>query len=109
MCPNDARKTLVIQNVSNFFVQNNKKLYMGLKGEIVNISNDVQILPSITVSLRDEELAMADKLGRAPYRKIWTHDMMYKKLLPNQKVIFETELQSVPYSNIICDLKLDIL
>lgn len=104
----DARKTLVIQNVSNFFAQKDNKLYMGLKGELVNVSNEVQILPSVTISLKDDESAV-EKKGRASYKKIWTHDLMYKKLLPNQKVIFETELQSVPYNNLVCDIKLDAI
>jgi hypothetical protein len=92
----------------DFFVHKDGKLYMGLRGELVNISNEVQVLPSVTISLRDDDVGV-EKKGRAAYKKIWTHDMMYKKMLPNQKIIFETELQSVPYNNLICDIRLDVL
>ncbi|MDR2681587.1 MAG: zinc-ribbon domain-containing protein [Holosporaceae bacterium] len=100
----DTKKMFVIQNVSNFFVQKNHKLYMGLKGELINASNDVQVMPSLIISLKNDE-----KSSKSSYRKVWTHDLMYNKLLPNQKVVFETELQSVPYNNLICDIKLDVL
>jgi predicted Zn finger-like uncharacterized protein len=96
-------KALVIQNLSNFFVMRSNVLYMGLKGELVNASDSVKSLASITISLKDDD----DKNSR--YKKEWTHNLTYKKLLPNQKVIFETELQSVPYNNLICDIKLDSL
>ncbi len=104
----DAKKTLVIQNISNFFVQKGNKLYMGLKGELVNTSNEVQILPSITISLKEDE-SIIEKKSKSSYKKSWTHDLMYKKLLPNQRVVFETELQSVPYNNLVCDIKLDVI
>jgi hypothetical protein len=79
---------------------------MGLKGELMNVSNEVQSLPGLMFSLKDDGLVSPE---RPPYKKIWTHDLMYKKLLPNQKVIFETELQSIPYNNLICDIKLDAM
>ncbi|MDR3155935.1 MAG: zinc-ribbon domain-containing protein [Holosporaceae bacterium] len=105
-----TKKNLQIQNVSNFFVQKSGNLYMGLKGEIVNVSDRVQVLPCVTISLQNEESVTDSKEERrAPYKKTWTHDMNYKKLLPNQQVVFETELQSVPYHNLICDLKLDVM
>ncbi|MDR3180258.1 MAG: zinc-ribbon domain-containing protein [Holosporaceae bacterium] len=102
--PHDTKKMFAIQNVSNFFVRKNNKLYMGLKGELINVSNDVQIMPSLVISLKND-----DQASKVPYRKVWTHDLMYNKLLPNQKVLFETELQSVPYNDLICDIKLDVL
>jgi predicted Zn finger-like uncharacterized protein len=104
----DAKKMISIQNISNFFVQKNGKLYMGLKGELTNISGDVQVLPSLTISLRNDEY-IDEKIHRSAYQKIWTHDLMYNKLLPNQKVVFETELQSVPCNNLICDIRLNVL
>jgi hypothetical protein len=85
-------------------VRKSDKLYMGLKGELINVSNDVQIMPSLVISLKSD-----DQTSKAPYRKVWTHDLMYNKLLPNQKVLFETELQSVPCNNLICDIKMDVL
>jgi hypothetical protein len=103
----DAKKMLSIQNISNFFTQKNGKLYMGLKGELMNISGDVQVLPSLTISLRNDE--SDGKNSSIPYQKVWTHDLMYNKLLPNQKIVFETELQSVPYNNLICDIKLNVI
>jgi hypothetical protein len=102
---NGARKAFVIQNLSNFFVSKGGTLYMGLKGELVNISSKVKTIPSITISLSDDENVKKD----FKYKKIWTHNLTYEKLLPNQKVVFETELQSVPYNNLICDIKLDTL
>ncbi|MDR2646340.1 MAG: zinc-ribbon domain-containing protein [Holosporaceae bacterium] len=96
-------KSLVIQNLSNFFVTRNNVLYMGLKGELINTSDSVKSLASITISLKDDDAT--NKNSR--YRKEWTHNLTYKKLLPNQKVVFETELQSVPCNNLICDIKLD--
>lgn len=105
--PINQKKTFTIQNISNFFVQKKDKLYMGLRGELINISDEVQLLPGLTISLRDDYSAAKNKT--TPYKKSWTHDMIYKKLLPNQKVMFETEIQSIPYNNLICDIKLDIL
>jgi predicted Zn finger-like uncharacterized protein len=100
-----AQKSFIIQNLSNFFVVKNSTLYMGLKGELTNISDDVQILPSITISLKDEDVIRKEY----PYEKIWRHNLTYKKLLPGQKIVFETELQSVPYNNLICDINLDTI
>jgi predicted Zn finger-like uncharacterized protein len=101
----DSEKSLIIRDMSNFFTEKNDVLYMGLKGELINVSDEVQILPCITISLRDDENVKKD----FRYRKIWTHNFTYKKLLPNQKVVFETELQSIPRNNLICDIKLDAL
>ncbi|GHT91210.1 hypothetical protein FACS1894122_03190 [Alphaproteobacteria bacterium] len=106
--PLDTKKTFVIKNMSNFFKRKDGKLYMGLKGELINGSNDVQIMPSLVISLRNENNEQSGA-SQVSYRKEWTHDLMYNKLLPNQKVTFETEMQSVPYSNLICDIKLDVL
>lgn len=100
------RKAIVIQNVSNFFSHKNGRLYMGLRGELLNVSGEVLALPGIVISLQDD-VATVEKQPGTRYRRIWTHNLMYKKLLPNQKVAFETELQSVPYNNLICDIKLD--
>jgi predicted Zn finger-like uncharacterized protein len=102
---NSPRRSFVIQNLSNFFVVKSNTLYMGLKGELINISDDVQVLPSITISLKNDESSKPN----SSYKKIWTHNLTYKKLLPNQKVVFETELHSVPYNNLICDITLDTL
>ena len=92
-------KIFSIKNVSSFFVKRNKKLYMGIKGELTNISNEVQMVPSLIISLKNE--------GESEFQTSWNHELMYKKLLPNQKVIFETDLKSVPYTNLICDIKLN--
>jgi hypothetical protein len=100
------RKAVVIQNVSNFFSHKNGKLYMGLRGELLNTSDEVLALPGIIISLQDDAATVEKKPGTR-YRRIWTHNLMYKKLLPNQKVAFESELQSVPYNNLICDIRLD--
>jgi hypothetical protein len=102
---NETKGAFAIQNMSNFFVAKNDTLYMGLKGELVNTSNEVQTIPSIAIFLRDEE----NVENHSRYKKMWTHNLTYKKLLPNQKIVFETELQSVPRSNLICDIKLDVL
>ncbi|MDR0753338.1 MAG: zinc-ribbon domain-containing protein [Holosporaceae bacterium] len=98
-------KSLAIQNLSNFFVMRNNVLYMGLKGELVNTSNSVKSLATITISLKDDD--NVSKSSR--YKKEWTHNLTYKKLLPNQKVVFETELQSIPHNNLICEIKLGSL
>lgn len=103
----NQKKPLVIQNISNFFVQKKGKLYMGLRGELVNTSDEVKIVPSLIITLKDD--TSTNTTNRPAYKKIWTHDMMYKKLLSNQKIVFETELQSVPYNNLICDIRLDTL
>lgn len=103
---NAKKKVFQMGNISNFFVQKDGKLYIGLKGELTNTSNEVQILPSITISLKDDDNS-PQKVVR--FKKIWTHDMVYRKILPNQKVTFETELQSIPCRNLVCDLKLDVL
>ena len=104
----DTKKIFAIRNVSNFFVQKNDKLYMGLRGELINISDKVQPIPSLIISLKDDD-SVTNKNKKYPYKKIWSHDLAYKKLLPNQKVVFETELQSIPYNNLICDIKLDVI
>ncbi len=99
------KKAFVIQKVSNFFVHKDGKLYMGLRGEIINVSDEVQPLAGITISLKNDEKVP----DGTEYKKIWTHDLNCKKFLPNQKVAFETELQSVPYNNLICDIELNVL
>ena len=108
MNPLDTKKMFALRNISNFFVQKNQKLYMGLRGELANISNKVQPIPSLIISLRDDDSVLQEK-GKSLYRRVWTHDLAYKKLLPNQKVVFETELQRVPFNNLVCDIKLDLI
>lgn len=103
--PVNQTKAFSIQNVSNFFVKKNGKLYMGLRGELANISNVVQIPPCLTISLKDDDLVRKSSI----YKKSWTHDIVNNKLLPNQKVIFETEIQSVPCNDLICEIKLNVL
>ncbi|MDR0677397.1 MAG: zinc-ribbon domain-containing protein [Holosporaceae bacterium] len=100
-----SKKVFVFSNISNFFVLKNGALYMGLRGELANISNEIQLVPGIAISLRDDENVEKDNR----YRRVWTHNSMYKKLLPSQKMVFETELQSVPYNNLVCDIKLETL
>jgi hypothetical protein len=101
----EPTKSFAIQNISNFFVVKKGGLYMGLKGELINVSDKARSLPSVTISLTDDENINKE----SPYQKVWTHNLTYEKLLPNQKVAFETELQKVPYNNLICDIKLDAL
>lgn len=106
MLPTTRANALKISNISNFLLKKDGKLMIGLKGELLNLSNEVQILPSITISLRNDD---RQNNKNATFKKIWTHDMQYRKILPNQKVFFETEPQSVPCGNLICDIKLDVL
>ena len=96
------KKAFSIKNVSSFFVKKNGRLYMGIKGELSNISNEVQMVPKLVIGLKDDTLGTGFKAS-------WIHELNYKKLLPNQKVIFETDLKSVPYTNLICDIKLNTL
>ena len=98
-----GRNTFSIKNVSNFFVKRNGKLYMGIKGELCNISNEVQMVPKLIIRLKND-----DSLN-SKFQTSWVHELTYKKLLPNQKIIFETDLKSVPYTNLICDIKLNTL
>lgn len=99
-----------IRNVSNFFVTKDSQLYMGLRGELINTSKEVLTMPSITISLKDEaDPQILKKSGHVPYKKIWTHDLKCKKMLSDEKIMFETELQSVPSKNLICNIKLNTL
>ncbi|MDR1551099.1 MAG: zinc-ribbon domain-containing protein [Holosporaceae bacterium] len=100
-----SKKAFIVQDLSNFFVLKDSTLYMGLRGELVNSSDSVKIISGVVISLREDS---GEKKGIG-YRKVWTHNLSCKKLLPNQKIVFETELQSVPYSNLICDITLDAL
>lgn len=97
------RNVVTVKNVSSFFVKRNGKLYMGIKGELDNISNEVQMVPNLTISLRSDNSEESD------FKTSWTHELIYKKLLPSEKIIFETDLKSVPYANLICDIKLNTL
>ncbi len=92
-----------IKNISSFFIKKNGKLYMGIKGELSNITDEVQMVPSLTISLRN------DNSSSEVFNMSWTHELMYKKLLPNQKIIFETDLKKVPYENLICNIKLNTI
>jgi hypothetical protein len=102
---NNSSGCFSIQNLSNFFVMKNDTLYMGLKGEIVNTSDEVKNISAVTVLLCDDEGVSKND----SYKKTWTHNLTYKKLLPNQKVVFETELQRVPCNNLLCYITLDAL
>ena len=105
MASNNDSKAFVVQKISNFFVCRNGKLYMGLRGEVLNVSNEVYPLAGITISLRDDETVKKT----TPYKRVWVHELSYKKILPNQRITFETELQHVPYNNLVCDIELNIL
>ncbi|MDR2765852.1 MAG: zinc-ribbon domain-containing protein [Holosporaceae bacterium] len=102
-------KSLLVRNVSNFFERREGKLYMGLKGEVLNTSDAVLPLPGMTISLLDDMETAPQKNPVERYKKIWTHNLTNKKLLPGQKIAFETEPQSVPNNNLICEIKLDTL
>lgn len=103
----NERNAIKICNVSKFFVYKHDKLYVGLKGEIKNFSNETLILPDITISLKNDSKSIAN--GKGHFKKIWTHDMTYKKILGGQKLPFETEMQSVPNNDLECEIKLDAL
>ena len=98
------QQAFLIKNVSSFFIKKNNKLYMGIKGELSNTTSDVQMVPGLTISLMSD-----DDEEQPSFKTSWNHELAYKKLLPNQKVIFETDLKSIPYSNIICDIRLNTL
>lgn len=112
--PANRVETLKLNKVSNFFAHRNGDLYMGIRGEIQNLSNEVQILPSINIRLRSEEsdfgiAAPVAPVGRSSkhlFQKTWTHNMVYQKILPNQKMNFETKMQKVPCTNLLCDIQL---
>ena len=97
------KQVFSVKNVSSFFVKRNGKLYMGIKGELDNISNEVQMVPGLNISLK------SDSLSDQNFKTDWVHKLAYKKLLPNQKIIFETDLKNVPYSNLICEIRLNAL
>lgn len=101
-----SRSPIGVDKVSNFFVLKNNKLYMGLRGEIFNTSRKVQTLPKILVSLEDINKVKGENVY---YKKHWTHTMKYKKILPNQKLSFETEIQSVPCRDLRCTINFDIM
>ncbi|GHU11781.1 hypothetical protein FACS189449_03960 [Alphaproteobacteria bacterium] len=104
----DTKKTFIIKNMGTQFKRRDGKLYMRLSGELINCSSDVQIMPSLIITLKNED-SQSNEASKEPYKKVWTHDLMYNKLLPDQNVAFETEEQSVPCSNLMCDIKLDVL
>ena len=103
MSDSQNQEAFSVKNVSSFFVKRNGNLYMGIKGELSNVSNEVQMVPRLVISLKD------DNTSNLSFQTSWTHRLNYKKLLPNQKIIFETDLKSVPYTNLICDIKLNTL
>lgn len=94
-----TKETVKISNVSDFYAYKNGSLYMGIEGELQNVSNDVQTLPGISIKLSKEGVK------KRSFQKIWTHDMVYQKILPSQKVSFKTKMQKVPLGNIRCDIK----
>ncbi len=98
------QKAFVIKNVSSFFVKRNGNLYMGIKGELSNVSEEVQMVPKLIIGLKEDS-----NTSDSSFQTSWTHRLNYKKLLPNQKIIFETDLKNVPYTNLICDIKLNTL
>lgn len=93
------KNDLITKDVSPIFIRRNGKLLLSLKGEILNKSSEVISVPNMVISLKNE--SEQDK----KYEHVWTHELAYKKLLPNQKVIFETEPQPVPFCNLICEIK----
>lgn len=93
-----------LENVSYFFVRKHGDLYVGLRGELKNSSSEVILVPSATIILENDPEFSADK-----FKKVWTHKIQYEKLLPMQKVLFETKLQRVPYNNLKCSIKLNYM
>lgn len=98
-----SKKVFSVKNVSSFFVKKGGSLYMGIKGELDNTSDEVQMVPSLEICLKK------DSLSKPKFETVWTHKLTYKKLLPNQKVIFETDLKKVPYTNLVCEVRLNAL
>lgn len=90
-----------VKNISSFFVKKDGKLYMGIKGEICNVSNDVQMSPDLIISLK------SDDEGFSYFKSSWIHRVTYEKILPNQTIVFETGLTNVPYTNLICEIRLN--
>lgn len=108
--PVSRTETIKLNKLSSFFAYKNGDLYMGLKGEVQNISNEVQILPGINIKLKDDgdkcSFISGVSSSKQSFQKSWTHNMEYQKILPNQKVSFETKVQKVPCTNILCDIQL---
>jgi predicted Zn finger-like uncharacterized protein len=100
---NDVKNdTFVLDNVSYFFVRKNGDLYIGIRGELSNTASEVKTVPTITITLRNDP-----EVESEPFKKIWVHKLQYQKLLPAQKVLFETKLQRVSSDNLLCDIKLN--
>lgn len=105
-----GKEAFVIQNVSNFFVQKGGELYMGLKGEILNKSSTSLAISSVTIQLKDSSSDTVNLFNnkQSSYKKEWIHNLVSQKILPNEKVCFETELQKVPYNDLVCDIKINV-
>lgn len=99
-----ANNTFSLDNVSYFFVRKDGDLYIGLRGELCNTSMEVRSVPSITITLRNDP-----EITEESFKKVWIHKLQYEKLLPAQKVLFETKLQRVSCNNLLCDIKLNFL
>lgn len=103
MCNNGIdSSTFVLENVSCFFVKKEGNLYFGLRGELCNTAREVKAVPLITISLRNDPATENE-----PFKKVWVHKLQYEKLLPSQRVLFETKLQPVTCNSLLCDIKLN--
>lgn len=94
--------TFVLDNVSYFFVRKKGDLYIGLRGELANTSKESKAVPTITITLKNDP-----EVDPLPFKKVWVHKLQYEKLLPTQRVLFETKLQRVSCDNLLCDIKLN--
>lgn len=103
MCNTGVKdSTFLLDNVSYFFVRKSGDLYIGLRGELTNTSVEAKAVPSIAITLKNDP-----EVDTIPFKKVWVHKLQYEKLLPTQKVLFETKLQRVQSDNLLCDIKLN--
>lgn len=88
-----AGKGLKIENVQPQHTEDNGKNILVVRGEVVNASHNVSIIPPINIQLMSP---CEDDSSKQCVAYEWQHTFSESRLLPGEHIAFETEPHEIP-------------
>ncbi|MDR0406940.1 MAG: zinc-ribbon and DUF3426 domain-containing protein [Holosporales bacterium] len=104
---------LEIRAVTSSMKRTNQGLSIILSGEIVNVTDQPRMLPSLKIALTPikKETGAIETLKKVLHLKgksiSWTHKLSQNKLLSNERILFETEAHPISEGEFRIDVNFD--
>lgn len=90
-----------IDNVSVSAIKKVDDVYLMIKGDVINKSQNTQYIPELNIKLRTKRYGNSNEVS---YEKSWKHLLNCRRLQPMQSISFETEPQLIPVDDLVCEV-----